>query len=823
MTGHRLLAKSYDRAHYTSGPPDYALLTQHSRDVAAACRTLVEVAGAAALEAAGLPAELIARFTTTLVLSGWAQDVGKANSDFQAMVSTDPGIRQLLRHEAISGMLFWGDPQLRAWLTPVRDVLTPAVWGAVGHHRKFDADVAPTEGSRITVHVAHEDFATVLREMAADLNLPSPPHFARDITVGSSRADRGADRFASVLLAEMIDDFESEEEVFRDPNELRLVALVKGFGLAADIAASAIARRGRTASQYSVSAFIREQMKGVLQTDDLVGLIRRWAWDHHDDLTAPRDEARFPAGFAFQPFQEEVAASTSYLTLAEAGCGSGKSLAAYRWAQTWCERRSQTHQAGYRLFFCLPTTGTTTEHYKDYALESGVPADLAHSRASVDLITMAETADQEDYDVTEDTGVGPTSAGRAAQSALAAQRSKIEALGLWGTPLVVGTADAVLGLMANARRGICTLPAIVQSAIVFDEIHAFDEQLFGHLLVFLKNFPRLPVLLMTASLPEPRRRALFAVRPDLSVVPGPRDLERLERYRLVDGADTPAVDRELRDCIARNGKVLWVRNRVDWANASYLKTKKAFPSADVDIYHSRFRYADRSRRHRRVIDRFKRRGRAAVLVATQIAEMSLDLSADLLITDEAPTPALIQRLGRLNRRSSPTNPEPPKPALVTPVLEGEELPYSSADLDASRVWRALLAKLDRPLHQRDLADCFASLGPGSEFAIRDAEKNAYFFGVPHVSGLWRTRPGSTRGEGHTISVLLARDVASLGLAKSHEPDRDWLRRHEVSIPLKGAVLRWARVGGVPVAPEAAVAYDYDDTTEEGTGARWRES
>ena len=81
-------------------------------------------------------------------------------------------------------------------------------------------------------------------------------------------------------------------------------------------------------------------------------------------------------------------------------------------------------------------------------------------------------------------------------------------MALWSTPLVVTTADTVLGLMSNARRSVYSFPAIMSGAIVFDEIHAFDEQMFGHLLVFLKNFPRLPVLLMTASLPEERLIAI---------------------------------------------------------------------------------------------------------------------------------------------------------------------------------------------------------------------------------------------------------------------------------------------------------------------------
>src|SRR5205823_1860064 len=163
------------------------------------------------------------------------------------------------------------------------------------------------------------------------------------------------------------------------------------------------------------------------------------------------------------------------------------------------------------------------EHFKDYALESGIDSSLTHSRASVDLRAMAETASQ------EEASDGETDASKAAQAALNAERDKVESLALWSTPLVVTTADTVLGLMSNARRSIYSLPAIMSGAIVFDEIHAFDEQMFGHLLVFLKNFPKLPVLLMTASLPKHRLAALNVVRPDIKQVPGESDSENLQR------------------------------------------------------------------------------------------------------------------------------------------------------------------------------------------------------------------------------------------------------------------------------------------------------
>src|SRR5262245_32374989 len=107
-------------------------------------------------------------------------------------------------------------------------------------------------------------------------------------------------------------------------------------------------------------------------------LINRWAWERSDLDPPLRDKSSLPPDFTIRPFQTAVAESSSELTLAQAGCGSGKSLAAYLWARKWCERLTAEGRTNFRLFFCLPTTGTTTEHFKDYALESGVDASLTH-------------------------------------------------------------------------------------------------------------------------------------------------------------------------------------------------------------------------------------------------------------------------------------------------------------------------------------------------------------------------------------------------------------------------------------------------------------
>jgi CRISPR-associated endonuclease/helicase Cas3 len=794
----RLLAKSYPGSAVGAQPPSYALLTVHSRDVANACRTLADVAGESALIAAGFLSDDVPRFSRTLRACGWIQDVGKGNSHFQEMVTIHPTRAQLLRHEVISMVLFTR-PQLCEWIKPLGDDALVAIWGAGGHHRKFSRQTVANECTEMIVLATHTDLRAILVEMALDLDLEIPPELERDLVIGTGRGDL----IGSKALFGLKDQFEEAAERYATSLKRRFIGLVKAFGIAADVAASAIPRR--ISADTEVSAYVRETLAaGCLTASDLEELVQTWV----------RKNIASAVEFVPRTFQSDVAASSSELTLAEAGCGSGKSLAAYLWAKEWANRYSAEGRHPARLFFCLPTTGTATEHFKDYALEAGVPARLAHSRASIDreAIFIAATEAQEE-------SANPDRERQTAEQR-AAEADKIEALELWGTPVVVTTCDTILGLMANTLRALCSSPAILTGVIVFDEIHAFDDSMFGHLLVFLANFPHLPVLLMTASLQPSRRQALETIRPDLNVVPGPRDLEELPRYEIarIEARDTAAD--ELGVVLNGNGKVLWVVNRVEDANTIYRRCAAAYPDHFVQVYHSRFRYQDRSRRHREVIDAFKKQDEAALLVATQVAEMSLDLSADLLITDLAPIPALIQRLGRLNRRATPENPGMPRRALITPVAVGHELPYARAELDSADDWLNELLGLGKAASQRDLSLAADQHQKISSFDMQRAEREAVFF-----SGVWATEVRPVRDEGHTISVILERDWHRWkGDGRGPTPDRDWLRRHEVSIPMRAPVLAWKeRAGYLPIAPEDQISYCWSDGTEQGTGAAWRKS
>ena len=159
------------------------------------------------------------------------------------------------------------------------------------------------------------------------------------------------------------------------------------------------------------------------------------------------------------------------------------------------------------------------------------------------------------------------------------------------------------------------------------------------------------------------------------------------------------------------------------------------------IYHSRFRYCDRVKRHEAVVESFAT-DRPALALCTQVAEMSLDLSAHLLVTQLAPIPALIQRLGRLNRRAVSDDPWP-----FVVYVPSSHLPYSKADLAEANRWLESLG--EEPLSQRDLVAAWKS---GTDAAVAEAQ-------CAWLDGGFETRPNALREGSPGIEIIRSEDRA----------------------------------------------------------------
>ncbi|MBP7676308.1 MAG: CRISPR-associated helicase Cas3' [Thermoanaerobaculia bacterium] len=722
----RLLAKS---SASPDSPRDAETLPGHTLQVLDAARVLLAATGCASVTASGLPLGCVERLGRIVRLAAVIHDLGKASDHFQSMVRRERTTPQLVRHEALTLILGWPESELGEWLraaTPDPADYLLALVAAAGHHRQFpDGAIASGEagaGTEIRLFTGHEDFVAVLRLAQEEFALPVPPALLPVTVIRASRRSRPEE-----LLGRFEDEFDETRAGVGDGK--RLLALSKALTLAADLAGSALPRAGEGP-----------------------GWISREFGNRADGPALRAVVERSLRGASVRPFQGAVAASRSPVTLVTAGCGTGKTLAAYLWASEVA--------AGRQVWFTYPTTGTATEGFRDYVADAPLDGRLEHSRASVDLELLGLDGERPEWD-------------------------QLRSLRIWGASVVTATVDSLLGIVQNQRRGLAAWPGLAHSAVIFDEIHAYDERLFGALCRFLEEIPGLPVLLMTASLPDARRAFLDEVvkrahGAPMAEIRGPIELENLRRYIRAESDDPEA---EVRRCLTAGGKVLWVSNTVDRCVALADRSCGFAP----ELYHSRFRYRDRFSRHAAVVQAFRQDG-PAFASTTQVAEMSLDLSADLLVTDLAPVPALIQRLGRLNRRSTPDSPIPPKPFVVLPFAG---LPYEAADLDEARKWLGSLP--DRSLSQMDLADAWLFDGPRP-----DPVHSRW------LDGGFRTTRDSLREAGVGLTVLLERDADAVS--------RRTVSAEEVALPMPPVPRgldwkKWRQVEWMPVAPESTIHYD----------------
>ncbi|ARO87745.1 CRISPR-associated helicase/endonuclease Cas3 [Nitrosospira lacus] len=264
-------------------------------------------------------------------------------------------------------------------------------------------------------------------------------------------------------------------------------------------------------------------------------------------------------------------------------------------------------------------------------------------------------------------------------------------------PIAVGTVDQALLGALQVRHAHLRHAMLARSLLVVDEVHASDP----YMTVLLERLLKAHLnngghaMLLSATLGSSARNRYLALAPHVESpqaksmtfeaacgVPYPAISDYSQTQAVEAAGGTKKVTWAAYDIIgapdrianmaidaARLGaKVLVIRNTVIDAIATLAAIEENIPDKTwlftvngvVTLHHSRF-----SRQDRPVMDKAieaqlgkQRPPGALIVVGTQTLEQSLDIDADLLITDLCPMDVLLQRIGRLHRHVRPASERP---------------------------------------------------------------------------------------------------------------------------------------------------------------------
>lgn len=282
--------------------------------------------------------------------------------------------------------------------------------------------------------------------------------------------------------------------------------------------------------------------------------------------------------------------------------------------------------------------------------------------------------------------------------------------------------------------------------VILDEIHTYSEETQSIVLKIVEVLTSIGchVHIGTATMPsllyERIKELLGGNEKVYEVLLSDDILNTFNRHIIhkVDYLDdcTEAINTALK----YKQKVLIVCNQVKRSQELYKQMHQCYPNTKIMLLHSRFKRGDRNRLENLLREEFNKSTNACIAISTQVVEVSLDISFDLMITECAPIDAMVQRFGRINRKRTKETIGHYKPIYVlAPAGGNNALPYKE---DVLRRSYEVLPN-DGLLEETKVQDMMDYVYPDIEFL------NINYSGVKFVNGEW------------TLSELCHNDKAAL--------------------------------------------------------------
>ena len=316
--------------------------------------------------------------------------------------------------------------------------------------------------------------------------------------------------------------------------------------------------------------------------------------------------------------------------LVRAPTGAGKTDASLLWAQLQIENNRAD-----RLIIAMPTRFTSNALSVSVA-ESLSDTGLYHSSAWFNK--FQDKVDKNEIDRSE-------------------ASKQHEFARLLQTPITVCTIDHLLTALTLVREDHHQITFnLANACLVIDEADFYDDFTQANILVLLEALKEweVPVLIMSASLPESvlsdYQRIGYPVE---SIIEDYSDSERerfkieaIQEYETIEDIE-PILD----DCIEAGAAIIYA-NTVDRAMMFYDYFQKR--GIEAVVYHSRFTEPDKQRKEELLIsmlgkEAWVKKQARGIAILTQIGEMSINISAEIMVSELCPIDRFTQRAGRLCR------------------------------------------------------------------------------------------------------------------------------------------------------------------------------
>ncbi len=394
--------------------------------------------------------------------------------------------------------------------------------------------------------------------------------------------------------------------------------------------------------------------------------------------------------------QCKIVQQDSERIILNAGCGEGKTAAALLFAQKLLKGNRID-----RIIFTLPTKFTANNLSKDLEEKYAIPEKLVgitHGDAAEFLRQRTQESNDDDIDEDE------------IHNLIMAQ---VFENSIYAKPITISTVDhLIMSLYHGYKFADRAFSNVASSLVVFDEVHYYEKHTMGAIAETMRRLTELqiPHLVMTATIPSAIREELDtlvtnqpytiqcapAVIGNTTEPKNPFEIERLS-HTLIDENDKSVSD-ELLELVEQNidrRQIIFV-NQVARAKQIYQRLAESGIAENLICYHSGFISKHRNEKEKIIRALFKRpekreesdissleqRGfyntEPCILVSTQVSELSLDISADVMYSEIAPIDSIIQRGGRLHRKGeSPVQDDYVHRMYIAPPYENEKacLPY----------------------------------------------------------------------------------------------------------------------------------------------------